>query len=214
MSLTPSAMMPLGTMAPAFSLTNTVSGKVLTLPALKGGKATVVMFICNHCPYVKHVLKELVRAARDYQPKGVAFIAISSNDAVNYPEDAPARMTEVARDLKFPFPYLYDETQDVARAYHAACTPDFFLFDAAPSASAGDNSSSSMTKSRTELQDVTGTPAAALACVYRGQFDGSRPGNGVPVSGVDLRAALDAMLTGRPVNPDQKPSVGCNIKWK
>lgn len=184
MSLTPSSMMPLGTPAPAFVLPDAVSGKTLSLDALKGSKVTVVMFICNHCPYVKHVQPQLVRVARDYLPRGVAFIAISSNDAVKYPEDAPARMKEIAREASYPFPYLYDESQAVARAYHAACTPDFFLFD------------------------------AALACVYRGQFDASRPGNNVPVTGADLRAALDAVLAGRAVHPDQKPSVGCNVKWK
>lgn len=184
MSLTPSTMMPLGTSAPAFALLDTVSEKILSLDRLKGDKATLVMFICNHCPYVKHVQAELVRVARDYQPRGAGFIAISSNDATNYPEDAPRKMSETARANAFPFPYLHDETQDVARAYRAACTPDFFLFN------------------------------ASLACVYRGQFDGSRPGNGVPVTGTDLRAALEAVLAGRPVAPDQKPSIGCNVKWK
>ena len=177
-------MLPLGTRAPAFTLPDTVSGKPLSLDALKGAKGTVVMFICNHCPFVKHINAGLVSAARDYQGKGIAFVAISANDAANYPADAPGKMKEAARQLGYPFPYLYDETQDVARAYQAACTPDLYLFD------------------------------ANLACVYRGQFDDARPGNGAPVTGRDLRAAMDALLAGTPVNPAQKPSVGCNIKWK
>lgn len=184
MAQTPSSMIPLGTTAPAFTLPDTVSGKVLSLDAIKGARGTVVMFLCNHCPFVKHVNDGLVIAASDYAAKGIAFVAISSNDAAHYPEDAPERMAQVAKQLGYPFPYLHDESQDVARAYHAACTPDLYLFD------------------------------ANLACVYRGQFDDARPGNGVPVTGRDLRAAMDALLAGRPVNPAQKPSVGCNIKWK
>jgi len=184
MARTPSTMLPLGTRAPQFTLPDTVSGRTLSLAQLMSDKATVVMFICNHCPYVKHVQAELVRLARDYLPRGVAFIAISSNDAQDYPEDAPDRMRDVAQRLGYPFPYLYDESQAVARAYQAACTPDFYVFD------------------------------RELACVYRGQLDDSRPGSGVPVTGADLRAALDAVLAGRPVAADQKPSVGCNIKWK
>ena len=176
-------MLPLGTVAPDFTLPDTVSGRMLSLAALKSAHATVIMFICNHCPYVKHVQQELVRVARDYQSRGVAFIAISSNDARNYPEDAPERMRAEARRHEYPFPYLYDETQDVARAYQAACTPDFFIFDG----------------------------VSTLA--YRGQLDDSRPGNGKPVSGRDLRAALDALLGGKAVDPVQIPSVGCNIKW-
>jgi thiol-disulfide isomerase/thioredoxin len=183
MARTPSTMLPLGTRAPAFSMPDTVSGKTLSLDALKGGKGTVVMFICNHCPYVKHVNPELVRVAKDYQDKGVGFVAISANDAQNYPDDAPGKMKEAARALGYPFPYLYDESQEVAKAYQAACTPDFFLFD------------------------------AKLACVYRGQLDDSRPGSGTP-DGRDLRAALDALVAGKPISPEQKPSVGCNIKWK
>ncbi|HXG27883.1 MAG TPA: thioredoxin family protein [Nevskiales bacterium] len=184
MALTPSTMLPLGTRAPDFRLPDTVSGRVLALSELKSDRATVVMFICNHCPYVKHVNPELIRLARDYQPKGVSFIAISSNDAANYPEDAPEKMRETAQRLGYPFPYLYDESQDVARAYQAACTPDLYVFD------------------------------GNLQLVYRGRLDGSTPGNEVPLTGQDLRAALDAVLAGRPVNPDQKPSMGCNIKWK
>lgn len=183
MALTPSTMMPLGTRAPAFTLPDTVSGKPQSLEALKGPRGTVVMFICNHCPYVKHVNAALVRAAKDYQDKGIAFVAISSNDVAHYPDDAPDRMKAAARQLGYPFPYLYDESQDVAKAYQAACTPDLFLFD------------------------------SRLACVYRGQFDDSRPGKG-EADGRDLRAAMDALLSGRPVSPDQTPSVGCNIKWK
>jgi peroxiredoxin len=183
MAVTPSTMLPLGTRAPEFSLPDTVSGKTFSLDALKGATGTVVMFICNHCPYVKHVNSGLVKAAKDYQPKGIGFIAISSNDIANYPEDAPDKMKAAARQLGYPFPYLYDESQAVAKAYQAACTPDLYLFD------------------------------AKLACVYRGQFDDSRPGKGEP-NGRDLRAAMDALLAGKPVSPEQKPSVGCNIKWK
>ncbi len=184
MALTPSRMLPLGTPAPDFRLPDTASGKTLTLSELKSDKATVLMFICNHCPYVKHVNPELIRVAHDYQPKGVSFIAISSNDAANYPEDAPDKMRETAVRLGYPFAYLYDESQAVARAYQAACTPDFYVFD------------------------------GELKLVYRGRLDGATPGNAVPLTGQDLRAALDAVLAGRPVNPDQKPSMGCNIKWK
>jgi peroxiredoxin len=184
MSLTPSTMLPLGTPAPAFSLPDTVSGKTLSLHDARGKQATVVMFICNHCPYVKHVQQELVRLAKDYQPRNAGFVAISSNDVGSYPEDGPDRMKATAKQLGYPFPYLYDESQEVARAYQAACTPDLFVFD------------------------------RDLKLVYRGQLDDSRPGNKVPVSGKDLRAALDAVLAGQRVSADQKPSVGCNIKWK
>jgi peroxiredoxin len=184
MALTPSSMLPLGTRAPDFTLPDTAGGKPASLTALRGTRGTVVLFICNHCPYVKHVNAELVRLAHDYLPRDVGFVAISSNDAKNYPEDGPDRMREAARALGYPFPYLYDESQAVARAYQAACTPDFFLFD------------------------------AALKLVYRGQLDGARPGNGLPSDGRDLRAALDALLAGRPPAGDQKPSMGCNIKWK
>jgi peroxiredoxin len=183
MALTPSTMLPLGTRAPAFTLPDTVSGKALSLDALKGARGTVVMFICNHCPYVKHVNAELVRVAKDYQGKGIGFVAISSNDVASHPEDAPDKMHTVAWQLGYPFPYLYDESQSVAKAYQAACTPDLFLFD------------------------------SAMLCVYRGQLDDSRPGRGAP-DGKDLRAALEAVVAGKPVSPEQKPSVGCNIKWK
>ncbi len=184
MAATPSAMMPLGTKAPDFSLTDTVSGKTVSLEKLKGEKATLVMFICNHCPYVLHVNDELVRVARHYQPKGVSFIAISSNDVENYPQDGPELMKEQAKKVGYPFPYLYDETQEVAKAYDAACTPDLFLFD------------------------------HELKCVYRGQLDDSRPKNDIPVTGKNLRAALDAVLAGEEVSEHQIPSIGCNIKWK
>ncbi|SFF49377.1 AhpC/TSA family protein [Fontimonas thermophila] len=184
MALTASKMLPLGTRAPDFRLPDTVSGRTLALADLKSEIATVVMFICNHCPYVKHVNPELIRLARDYQKRGVAFIAISSNDAERYPEDGPEQMRRVAAQLGYPFPYLYDETQAVARAYQAACTPDLYVFN------------------------------GQLELVYRGRLDGSTPGNGVPLTGADLRAALDAVLAGRPVDPDQKPSMGCNIKWR
>jgi peroxiredoxin len=177
-------MMPLGTIAPDFTLPDTVSGRTMSLEELKSEIATVVMFICNHCPYVKHVNAELVRLANDYSPKGIAFLAISSNDAASYPQDAPERMKENAETLGYPFPYLYDESQDVAHAYGAACTPEFYIFD----------------------RDMT--------CVYRGQLDDSRPNNGVPVTGRDIRGALDSLLSGGQVNPNQTPSIGCGIKWK
>jgi len=183
MSKTLSSMLPLGTPAPPFTLPDTVSGQTLSLEQLKSDKATVVMFICNHCPYVKHVQGELVRLVADYQARGVAFVAISSNDAEHYPADAPDKMKLEAETYGYTFPYLYDQTQSVARAYRAECTPDFFIFD------------------------------AALSLVYRGRMDESTPGNGKPNDGRDLRAALDAMLEGKPVAADQKPSMGCNIKW-
>ena len=184
MSLTPSNMMPLGTIAPDFELPDTVSGETKTLSQFKSGKAIVIMFICNHCPYVVHVQEEIVRLANDYLSKGILFVAISSNDINNYPADSPEKMKEMAVEKDYPFPYLFDESQDVARSYNAACTPDFYIFD----------------------QD--------LKCVYRGQLDDSRPGSGIPLSGRDIRKALDDLLNGETVNPDQKPSIGCNIKWK
>lgn len=181
---TPSTMLPLGTPAPPFRLPDTVSGSVLSLSELHAPVATVVMFICNHCPYVLHLRAGLAALARDYQPRGIAFVAISSNDVVHYPDDAPDKMTTFAEANGFSFPYLYDESQDVARAYEAACTPDFFVFD------------------------------GALKLAYRGQFDDSRPGNAKPVTGAAMRAALDALIAGEPVPAEQVPSVGCNIKWK
>jgi peroxiredoxin len=184
MAVTPSNMLPLGTVAPSFTLPDTISGKMMSLNELKSDQTTVIMFICNHCPYVKHIQTQLVQLAQDYQPKGISFIAISSNDVEGYPEDAPDKMKEVAERLGYPFPYLYDETQEVARAYHAACTPDFYIFD------------------------------REMSCIYRGQLDDSRPGNQIPVTGRDVRNALDNILANKPVDPNQKPSMGCNIKWK
>ena len=177
-------MLALGTLAPDFSLYDTVSGNEVTLAESRGDNGTVIMFICNHCPFVIHVNEELVRLAKTYQKRGVGFVAISSNDVDNYPQDAPDLMSETAKKLGYPFPYLYDETQEVARAYEAACTPDIYLFD------------------------------SNLSLVYRGQLDDSRPGNGIPVNGADLRNALDQLLGGQEVSRDQKPSIGCNIKWK
>lgn len=184
MALTPSNMMPLGTSAPDFSLPDTVTGACLSFSDIQGEIATVVMFICNHCPYVKHINDELVRLGNDYGNKGVGFVAISANDVENYPEDSPEKMKSLAEELGYPFPYLYDESQSVAKAYDAACTPDFFVFD------------------------------ANAGCVYRGRLDGSTPGNDVPVTGEDLRAALDMVLAGESVSEEQQPSVGCNIKWR
>jgi peroxiredoxin len=184
MAVTPSNMIPLGTTAPSFSLPDTVSDKIRTLAELKSNKATVIMFICNHCPYVKHVREELIRLTNDYQVKEISFIAINSNDTTTYPEDSPERMKAVAQQYHYPFPYLFDETQEVAKAYQAACTPDFYIFD------------------------------HNLKCVYRGQLDNSRPGNNISVTGDDIRQALDALLSGRAVNQQQIPSMGCNIKWK
>lgn len=184
MARTESTMRELGTPAPAFELPDTVSGETKRLDDIAGGKATVVMFICNHCPFVKHILKGIVEFSRDYRAPEVGIVAISANDADNYPDDAPGRMRELAEAEGFNFPYLHDDSQDAARAYDAACTPDFFVFD-------GDR-----------------------RLVYRGRFDGASPGNEEPVTGAELRAAVDAVLAGRPVPADQKPSVGCNIKWK
>jgi peroxiredoxin len=184
MAATETIRIPLGFPAPDFTLPDTVSGKILSLNDLKGEHATVIMFICNHCPYVKHVNSQLVQLAKDYQSKGIAFIAISSNDVEKYPQDGPELMKENALQEGYPFPYLYDETQEVAKAYHAACTPDFSIFD------------------------------ADLRCVYRGQLDDSRPKNDSISDGKDIRAALDAILNQQPVSAQQMPSLGCNIKWK
>lgn len=184
MALTPSTMVPLGSAAPDFRLPDVVRGQSVALQDFADKKALLVMFICRHCPYVVHVQDELARLGRDYGARGVAIVAISANDAVSHPEDAPEGLRRQARDAGFSFPYLYDESQAVARAYGAACTPDFFLYD-------GDR-----------------------RLVYRGQLDDSRPGNGKPVTGRDLRAALDATLTGQRAADPQRPSAGCNIKWK
>lgn len=184
MAVTPSTMLALGTKAPAFSLPDVVSGDTITLKNFAQKKVLLVMFICRHCPYVKHVQQEIARIGKDYAAKDVGFVAISANDVDTYREDAPQSLKEMAEELNFKFPFLYDESQEVAKAYTAACTPDFFVFD--------------------ENREL----------VYRGQLDGSRPGNGIPVTGENLRRALDAVLADKPVDPDQRPSVGCNIKWK
>jgi len=176
-------MLPLGTKAPAFSLLDSVSGETLKLKNLKGERGTVIMFICNHCPFVVHVNSEIVKVAQKYQTKGIGFIAISSNDIDNYPQDAPHLMKELAKEVGFTFPYMYDETQEVAKAYDAACTPDFYLFD------------------------------RNMELIYRGQLDDSRPGNGIPLNGSDLREAIDALLTHKVNTQTQKPSIGCSIKW-
>lgn len=184
MSLTPSTMLPLGSKAPAFELPDVVTGETVALDDFAGRKALLVMFICRHCPYVKHVEKELARLGQDYAGKDIGIVAISANDAASYPDDRPASLRAFAESLGFSFPFCYDETQEVAKAYTAACTPDFFLFD------------------------------RGRSLVYRGQLDDSRPGNGAPVTGRDLRAAIDAVLGDKLVSADQKPSMGCNIKWK
>jgi peroxiredoxin len=183
MALTPSTMLPLGTQAPPFRLPDP-SGKTVALTDFKDAFALLVVFMCNHCPYVKHIRQGLAQLARDYMPRGVAMVGINANDAANYTEDSPAKMVAEVKSAGYIFPYLYDETQAVAKAYRAACTPDIFLF------------------------------GKDQCLVYRGQFDDSRPGNGISVTGNDLRAALDVVLVGKPASPDQKPSIGCNIKWK
>ncbi len=180
---TASTMLPLGTRAPDFSLVN-VDGGTISLRDLEGAPALLVVFMCNHCPYVMHIAPELARVAAEYQRKGVEVVGISSNDPVQYPQDSPARMVREAEERGYTFPYLFDATQEVAKAYGAACTPDFFLFD------------------------------KSQRLVYRGQFDDSRPGSSIPLTGADLRAALDAVLSQTAVSPHQKPSIGCNIKWK
>ena len=184
MANTPSNMLPLGSVAIDFKLFDTVSQQILSLQDIKGDRGTVVFFICNHCPFVIHVNEELVRIANDYQSQGISFIAISSNDVVNYPQDGPDLMRENAKEFQYPFPYLYDETQEVAKAYDAACTPDNYLFD------------------------------EGLELVYRGQIDNSRPGNGKAVTGEDMRNALDRLIDKKANLENQKPSMGCNIKWK
>lgn len=180
---TPSVMVELGLSAPEFSLPGT-DNRIHTLREFDGNKALLVMFICNHCPFVKHVAAELAAIGREYQPKGVGIVAINSNNVATHPDDSPAKMVEAAKAWGFTFPYLFDESQSVARAYRAACTPDFFLYD------------------------------AKRILVYRGQLDASRPGNGIPVTGKDLRVALEAVIEGKAVPAEQKPSIGCNIKWK
>lgn len=184
MAATPSTMKALGTEAQEFQLPDTVSGDFKSLTDLRGEKGTLIMFICNHCPYVKLINAKLVEIANAFISKGISFVAISSNDAAKYPDDGPEKMKEVAASLAYPFPYLYDESQDVARAYDAACTPDFFLYD------------------------------QALKLVYRGQFDDARPGNNIEVTGRDMFAALENLVEQRPIPANQRPSIGCNIKWK
>ena len=184
MARQPSRMLPLGTPAPAFALPDTVTGRTVASGDFASSRLLLVVFICNHCPFVKHMLDGFVAFAREFGARGLAVVAISVNDIASYPDDAPGEMARIARLKGFTFPYLYDESQEVARAYQAVCTPDFFLFD----------------------RD------GRLA--YRGQFDASRPGNGVPVTGADLRAACDALLAGKALTGEQKPSVGCSIKWK
>ena len=181
---TPSTMVELGTEAPDFQLPDVVSGQTISLDNFASKKALLVMFISKHCPYVQHVKEELARIGNDYRERNVGIVAISSNDVTNYPDDAPDQLKAMAEELDLSYPVCYDESQETAKAYNAACTPDFFLFD------------------------------ANRRLVYRGQLDDSRPGNGKPITGQDLRAALDAVLGDQTVNQDQKPSLGCNIKWK
>lgn len=185
MAATESTMLPLGTIAPAFNLPDTITGTDKSLQDLRGEKATIVMFICNHCPYVLHIKDQLIALAKAYAQQGVNTIAISANDIEQYPQDAPDKMQQLMLDWGTPFTaYLYDETQSVAKAYQAACTPDIYVFD------------------------------AHLACVYRGRLDGATPKNDVPVTGIELRSALDNLLKGQPISNQQIPSIGCNIKWK
>lgn len=181
---TASTMLPLGTRAPDFTLKNVVDDKRVSSKDFEGKSGLLVMFICNHCPFVKHLQSALAAFGKEYQPKGLAIVAINSNDVTIHPDDGPDKMKQLAQQAGYTFPYLFDETQAVAQAYKAACTPDFFLFD------------------------------KHQALVYRGQFDASRPGNNKPITGADLRAAVDAVLAGKPVPAEQKPSIGCNIKWK
>ncbi|MFM7221185.1 MAG: thioredoxin family protein [Nodosilinea sp.] len=183
MVMVESTMLPLGTAAPDFNLTDVVSGQAVSLASFAAAPALLVMFICRHCPFVKHVEAELARLGRDYQPRGVAMVAISANSLQTHPQDGPEHLKAQAQEQGFTFPYCFDATQAVAKQYTAACTPDFFVFD------------------------------QHRRLVYRGQLDGSRPSNGLPVTGADLRQALEAVLTGQPLAPDQKPSIGCNIKW-
>lgn len=184
MAMTASTMLPLGTKAIDFHLPDVVSGKTISLDTFAGKKVLLVMFICRHCPFVKHIQQELAQLGKDYFNRDVGIVGISANNVDKYPDDAPGLLKAMAVELELPFPICYDESQQTAKAYTAACTPDFFVFD------------------------------AQGQLVYRGQLDDSRPSNGKPVTGEDLRAAIDAVLAGQPVNPEQKPSIGCNIKWK
>lgn len=183
MAVTPSTMLEIGTFAPDFALVD-IQGRIIRRDDVRDKNGILILFICNHCPFVKHINAALVRFAQDYMPRGLGMAAISSNDAQKYPDDGPDKMAQISRQFGYPFVYLYDETQQIAQAYRAACTPDFFLFD------------------------------AQLKLVYRGQFDASRPGNSIPVTGNDLRTAADALIAGRPISSAQKPSIGCNIKWR
>lgn len=183
MSDTPSTMLELGTRAPNFKLFDTVNNQLVSLSDFSNAKGMLVVFMCNHCPFVKHILEEFVKAARDFQQKGIGVVAVSSNDVENYPDDSPVKMAKLAREHQFSFPYVYDGSQEVAKAYRAACTPDFFLFN--------------------ENEEL----------VYRGQFDSSRPGNDEPVTGEDLREAVEKLMDGT-TKEEQRPSMGCNIKWK
>lgn len=184
MARTISTMAALGTKAPDFTLPDTISGKQISLQQIKGTVATVIMFICNHCPFVLHVNDELVKLANDYSGKNIHFVGISANDIITHPDDAPDKMKATALQLKYPFPYLFDETQETAKAFDAACTPDFFIYN------------------------------KDLELVYRGQLDDSRPGNGIPVTGKDIRDTLNCLINNQPVPAEQRPSIGCNIKWK
>jgi peroxiredoxin len=184
MARTASTMLPLGTKAPEFQLPDVVSGETISLDRFAGKQGLVVIFLCRHCPFVKHVQGELAKLGRDYQNADLGIVAISANDAANYPDDAPDKLKEMAKELGLTFPLCYDESQETAKAYTAACTPDFFVFD------------------------------RDRKLVYRGQFDDSRPGNDKPVTGKDLRSAIDAILAQSSVGEEQKPSIGCNIKWK
>lgn len=184
MAQTASTMLELGTIAPDFALIDVVSGRTIRRDDFRGKKGLLVMFICAHCPFVKHIEKELAKLGQDYVPQNIGIVAISANDAANYPADNPEGLRKQAETFGFNFPYLYDESQAVAKSYDAACTPDIYLFD------------------------------DQFKLVYRGQFDSSRPSNSIPVTGGDLRSALDSVLAGKPISPDQKPSIGCNIKWK
>lgn len=184
MARTLSEMIPLGMMAPPFNLPDTVSGQQISFDDIKGSTATLVMFICNHCPFVVLVNDELVKLANEYKNKGIGFIAISANDAIAHPADAPGKMKDIAIQLQYSFPYCYDETQETAKAYGATCTPDFFIYDKYDK------------------------------LVYRGQLDDARPGNGIPVTGKDIRDAINSLLDNKPVHAEQRPSIGCNIKWK
>jgi len=183
MAVIASTMLPLGTSAPYFNLPDT-QDRLVSIDDFKHSKALLVVFMCNHCPFVKHILKDFVKLVKEYQPKGVAVVGINSNDVESFPEDSPSMMKKLVKEMDFTFPYLYDENQEVAKKYRAACTPDFFLFD------------------------------GERKLVYRGQMDDSRPGNNIPITGSDLRAAINAVLTGNQVSKRQKPSMGCNIKWK